>query len=59
MSIAQRGALNIKFKEQYQKRRRALLYGAKFEAALNKKSPREMRKSVEVLEVLRDLIIGE
>jgi hypothetical protein len=50
---------NLVFKQQYQKRRKALLYGAKFEAALKGTQTQEIRKAVGSLEVLRDLIKGK
>jgi len=47
----------------YQKRKKALLYGAKFEWALgrnkdNRNVGREIRKGTKALEVLRDMIVG-
>ncbi|EMD00714.1 hypothetical protein BAUCODRAFT_61254, partial [Baudoinia panamericana UAMH 10762] len=49
---------NFVYKRAYQKRRKALMYGAKFESAVGRKKPvpDEVRKGTLALEVLRDLI---
>ncbi|KAK5137404.1 hypothetical protein LTR08_008982 [Meristemomyces frigidus] len=52
---------NLRYKAAYQKRKRALMFGAKFEVALlktpGKDLVRQVAKSVNALEVLRDLIV--
>jgi len=53
------GDINVKFKREYQRRRRCLLFGAKYEAAVWKHEGKEIRKGTEALEVLRELLVGE
>ncbi|KAK0966809.1 hypothetical protein LTS01_017602 [Friedmanniomyces endolithicus] len=51
------GDINVKFKREYQRRRRCLLFGAKYEAAVWKHEGKEIRKGTEALEVLRELLV--
>ncbi|TKA39328.1 hypothetical protein B0A54_10346 [Friedmanniomyces endolithicus] len=48
---------NVKFKREYQRRRRCLLFGAKYEAAVWKDEGKEIRKGTEALEVLREMLV--
>ncbi|TKA76036.1 hypothetical protein B0A55_05109 [Friedmanniomyces simplex] len=48
---------NLKFKREYQKRRRCLMFGAKYEAALTRREGKEIRKGTEALEVIRELLV--
>lgn len=50
---------NAKYKEAYKKRRQALMYGARFDRALARHEPYDVKKATKVLEVLRDVIIGK
>lgn len=49
----------VKYKEAYKKRRQALMYGARFNRALGRNDPYDVKKAIDALEVLRDMIIGK
>ncbi|KAK5123180.1 hypothetical protein LTR85_003378 [Meristemomyces frigidus] len=54
------GGNNERYKTTYQKRKRALMFGAKFEVAINKSGKdvgKQITKSIQALEALRDLIV--
>lgn len=50
---------NLKYKHAYQKRRKALMYGAKFDAAVRRTESKEIKKANAALEVVRDILVGK
>ncbi|KAK3671156.1 hypothetical protein LTR78_008957 [Recurvomyces mirabilis] len=48
---------NVEYKRQYQRRKTALLYGARFDLAIRFAHPKEIPRSIHALEVLKELLL--
>ncbi|KAK5675128.1 hypothetical protein LTS10_012202 [Elasticomyces elasticus] len=55
--VTRSASQNVKFKFEYQRRRKCLMFGAKYEAALVRRDAVQIRKGTQALEVVREMLV--